>query len=189
MIADKPLLRAALLTRRAGVPAGRRREIDEGLAVHAPAIAALAGAETVSGFWPIRDEIDPRPLFQALHQLGTTLALPVVTRGRLIFRLWRPGDALVEAAFGLMEPKPSAPTLTPAVMLVPLLGFDRQGGRIGYGKGYYDGAIAGIAPRLTIGLAFACQEVEAVPLEPHDQRLQFVLTEDGLIDCRAGSGE
>ena len=90
-----------------------------------------------------------------------------------------------QTGFGLSQPPPEAPIVTPDIMLVPLAAFDRNCGRIGYGKGYYDGAIAGQIERgnrpRTLGLAFACQEVEAVPLEAHDQRLDGVLTERELI--------
>ncbi len=187
MTFDKPHLRAELMARRAELPAETRAGISSGLALHAPMIAELGQGDVVSSFWPIREEIDPRPLMKALHVLGVALALPVVTKEGLVFRRWQFGATLARAGFGLMQPEDTAEVVAPAVMLVPLLGFDRAGGRIGYGKGYYDGAIARFRPRETIGLAFGCQEVEAIPMEPHDQRLHHILTEAGLIDCHAGS--
>ncbi|MBV9054939.1 MAG: 5-formyltetrahydrofolate cyclo-ligase, partial [Hyphomicrobiales bacterium] len=95
------------------------------------------------------------------------------------------GDRLRQVGFGLSQPFAEAALADPDIMLVPLAAFDRDCGRIGYGKGYYDGAIwrqkeKGKPPR-TLGLAFACQEVEKVPLEPHDQRLEAILTERELI--------
>jgi len=169
------------------MPADQRAAASAGLQSESGMIAQEAGAAVVSGFWPIREEIDPRGLLEALHGLGVALALPVVTGEGLVFRAWRLGDVLVPAGFGLLQPSTEAPVVEPAVMLVPLLGFDRGGGRIGYGRGYYDGAIARLRPRLTIGLAFAVQEVATVPREPHDMALDRVLTENGMIDCRAAS--
>jgi 5-formyltetrahydrofolate cyclo-ligase len=186
-VTDKPTLRSELIARRAAMPAAARAIASAGLTAAAPSIAAQAGTDTVSGFWPIREEIDPRGLLAALHEAGVALAQPVVTRAGLAFRAWRPGDTLVQAGFGLLEPADEAPAVAPAVMLVPLLGFDAGGGRIGYGRGFYDAAIAGLRPRLTIGLAFAAQEVASVPREAHDMALDRVLTENGMIDCRAAS--
>jgi len=164
------------------------------LAARAADIAAIEEGGIVSGFWPIGAEIDIRPLMAALHGLGVPLALPVtvpkVKAGggpSLLFRRWRPEDGLVPAAFGLREPAASAETVTPRLMLVPLLAFDRAGGRLGYGKGHYDSAITALSaagPLIALGVAFAAQEVPAVPMEPHDRRLDGVLTENGLVDCR-----
>jgi 5-formyltetrahydrofolate cyclo-ligase len=186
-VTDKSTLRSDLIARRAAMPALQRAAASASLVAAAETIAQAAGPEVVSGFWPIREEIDPRGLLDALHALGVALALPVVTSAGLVFRAWQPGDALVPAGFGLLQPADEMPVVTPAVMLVPLLGFDRGGGRIGYGRGFYDGAIATLAPRLTIGLAFAAQEVASVPREAHDMLLDEVLTENGTIDCRAAS--
>ena len=95
-------------------------------------------------------------------------------------------DALVAGRFGLSEPDPSLPPVEPDALIVPLAAFDRTGQRIGYGRGYYDGAIARLSrtrPVLTVGIGFAAQEVGRVPAEPHDRPLQFVITEDGVIRC------
>jgi 5-formyltetrahydrofolate cyclo-ligase len=119
---------------------------------------------------------------------GARLALPCIEAGRLVFRQFAFGDRLRQVGFGLSQPPSDAANTAPDIMLVPLAAFDRKGGRIGYGKGYYDGAIGrqvenGRRPR-TLGLAFACQEVEAVPLEAHDQRLDAILSERELISVR-----
>jgi 5-formyltetrahydrofolate cyclo-ligase len=188
-VLDKIALRSELMARRAAMPAAARAVASASLVARAGMIAEAAGTGVVSGFWPIREEIDPRALLEALHLRGVPLALPVVTGEGLIFRAWQPGDALARASFGLLEPEQGAATVAPALMLVPLLGFDRSGGRIGYGRGFYDGAIARLAPRLTIGLAVACQEVPVVPREAHDRLLDRILTENEPIDCRAASRE
>ncbi|WP_293853070.1 5-formyltetrahydrofolate cyclo-ligase [uncultured Alsobacter sp.] len=185
----KAALRTTALARRDAFDAAFR---DEAAKAVASRIAALAGAMPpgpVSAFWPIRSEIDPRPALSLLASAGRTAALPRVTPRGLQFCAWSAGDPLVKAGFGLSEPGPEAPIVRPATMLVPLAAFDRRGHRIGYGAGYYDRAIAACqadgAPLLTIGLAFSCQEVEAVPDEAHDKPLDFLVTERETIRFRA----
>jgi len=120
---------------------------------------------------------------------GHPLALPRVQgRGRpLAFHAWRPGDPLLAGPFGVMEPDPDAPALRPRVLLVPLLAFDRQGGRLGYGAGYYDLVLHALRalcpPPLAIGVAFAAQEVDRVPTGPRDQPLDAVVTERAVHRC------
>ena len=138
-----------------------------------------AGA-VVGGFWPLAGEIDVRPLLLALAGRGHGLALPMTPRRgeALSFHRWRPGQALLPGRFGTSHPDwdPVAPDL----LLVPLLAFDRQGRRLGYGGGYYDRTLDGLAAR-TIGAAFARQEVPEVPVEAHDRRLDAIATECGVI--------
>jgi len=174
----KAALRSVALERRDGLPADARRESS--LAVADRVLAIFDGrlpAGPVAGFWPIRSEIDLRPTLGRLAEHGFPLCLPAVTADGLQFRLWRPGDPLRAAGFGLSEPPPEAAACTPDVMLVPLAAFDRRGHRIGYGAGHYDRAIARLRPRLTLGLAFSVQEVETVPDEPHDRALDWIVTE------------
>jgi len=183
---EKAEIRARALARRDGLDATARAAAAAALEARAPALGDVAG-RVVSGFWPIRSEIDPRPLMRRLALDGAAIALPVtIDQKTLVFRRWN-GDAgaLRRARFGLMEPGPEAEELDPDTMLVPLAAFDRRLNRIGYGAGYYDRYIAGrIAkgktPRL-IGVAFSCQEVEAVPAEVHDQPLDMMLTETGVL--------
>lgn len=144
----------------------------------------------VAGYWPLAGEIDPVPLMLRLAKRGCRLALPaVIGRGRpLVFRAWAPGDALEAGEHGTHHPAAHAPELVPALVLVPLLAFDRQGFRLGYGGGYYDRTLESLrqsAHLTTIGIAFAAQEVPAVPRDGHDQRLDGVATENGLmmVDC------
>lgn len=140
----------------------------------------------VSGYWPIRSEIDPRPLLALARHDGHAVALPVLIDSETLrFRLWDEGAALVPAGFGTIGPDAAAPDIVPDIVLLPLAGFDRSGHRIGYGKGHYDRAIARLATSghrpLLVGLAFGVQEVDKVPFEPHDIPLDFILTEDELI--------
>ncbi|WP_419908773.1 5-formyltetrahydrofolate cyclo-ligase [Hoeflea sp.] len=146
---------------------------------------ALQPGVVVSGFWPIRTEVDVRPLMYSLRERGARLCLPVVAdKTTIIFRELVRGAPMVETGFGTAGPGPEAQVLDPELMLVPLAAFDTTGHRIGYGAGHYDRAIAnlhekGIEPRL-VGVAFAAQEVESVPSESHDIALSAILTERGL---------
>ncbi|MEZ5810041.1 MAG: 5-formyltetrahydrofolate cyclo-ligase [Rhizobiaceae bacterium] len=182
--ASKKQLRAAALARRDALDAGWRIEASLGLAEAADAIAIEPGT-VVSGFWPMRSEVDVRPLMFALREKGARLCLPaILDRTTIVFRELKRGAPMVEMGFGTAGPGPEAAVLDPSVMLVPLAAFDAAGNRIGYGAGYYDRAIArlgakGIEPRL-VGIAFDCQRVDAVPAEPHDVPLCEILTESGL---------
>ncbi len=143
----------------------------------------------VSGFLPIGSECDPQPLMAALRDQGATIALPAFEdRQTIVFRSYDEAAPLVPAGFGTRQPPPSAPVVSPDTLLVPLVGFDRDSGRLGYGKGHYDRAIAtmrasGAAPHL-VGIAFAVQEVDPIPLEPHDIRLDWVVTDAEVLDFR-----
>jgi 5-formyltetrahydrofolate cyclo-ligase len=178
------LRRAATLARsRAAAAAPGAAE-----AARARALAGLAvpdGAR-VSAYWPMRDELDPRPLLLALAARGHPLCLPVVARmgQALAFRAWAPGDPLVEARFGTQVPAETAQTVEPQVLLVPLLAFDRQGYRLGYGGGFYDRTLERLraaGPVLAVGLAYAGQEAADLPVEPFDQRLDALVTERELL--------
>lgn len=148
-------------------------------------LAALGNAlpgPTVAGYWPMRSEADPRPLLEHLHESGFTCALPVVEAPRrpLLFRRWRPHMALEPGAYGERIPGPEAEAVAPSTLLVPLLAFDRSGYRLGYGGGFYDRTIAQLRRTtsvLAVGLAFAAQEVERVPRDRRDRRLDWVVTE------------
>jgi 5-formyltetrahydrofolate cyclo-ligase len=150
----------------------------------------IAPASIVSGYSPIRSEIDPVPLMQKLAAAGARLALPCVTpRGKsLIFRIWHPSDRLMLGPLGIPEPSPAAAEVIPDVMLTPLAAFDRLGHRIGYGAGHYDFTFAYLRKTkhvVGIGLAFAAQEIEAVPALSHDVALDYVLTETDVFDFRS----
>lgn len=182
---DKQQLRRDCLTRRDQLDPALRAAAAEALVARMPALPAGAA---IAGYWPIRSEIDPRPLMHHLAAVGHILALPAVaTDGvTLQFRRYTPGMALEPASFGLSVPPEAAGLVDPDVLLVPLAGFDRTGHRLGYGAGHYDRALAqliSVRPRFTIGLAFAAQAVDAVPAEPHDRPLDAILTEAGLIAC------
>jgi 5-formyltetrahydrofolate cyclo-ligase len=185
---SKPDLRRDALARRDALPADFRAAAAQLLATGPFPIAVPAGA-VVSGFSPLGSEINPWPLLRRLADQGAGLALPVVVgRGQaLIFRAYRFGDALGTGVWGIREPLPAAQTVEPDIVLVPLAAFDRDGQRIGYGAGYYDltlRALRAVKPIVTVGLAYAAQEIAAVPFTPRDERLDLVLTERDVIDCR-----
>lgn len=181
----KKALRREALSRRDGLDADYRIEAALKIAEIAAEAIEFEPGTVVSGFLPIRSEVDLRPAMAALRERGARLCLPVVLdRETIVFRELVRGAGLVDTGFGTTGPGPEAEVLDPALMLVPLAAFDASGNRIGYGAGHYDRAIArlrarDIEPRL-IGVAFDCQEVEAVPAEPHDVPLGAVLTESGL---------
>lgn len=135
-------------------------------------------------------EIDARPLAEQLIKLGWRIALPYsdVLDAPVIFRAWKPGDRLAPDAVGVAAPLASSPELAPDLVVAPLIGFDRAGGRLGQGGGYYDRTLqalrAGPRPPAFVGLAFSVQEVERTPSEPHDQRLDAILTEKEFIAVR-----
>jgi 5-formyltetrahydrofolate cyclo-ligase len=137
---------------------------------------------TVAGYWPISNEIDPRPILSYLHAAGHSCCLPVVVAEKesLVFRVWRPGTALLPSPHGIQAPGQDAPEIVPDLLLVPLLAFDSRGHRLGYGAGCYDRTLHQLrASRsvLAVGLAFALQQVEWIPADKTDQRLDWVVTE------------
>jgi 5-formyltetrahydrofolate cyclo-ligase len=146
---------------------------------------ALPPDALVAGYAPIASEADPTELMIALMRRGHSMALPRIVEADapLEFRRWRENDELVQGAYGINEPMVSASLVVPSVLLVPLLAFDAQGFRLGYGGGYYDRTIAGLrasGPMLAIGIAFSEQEVDALPHEDFDQPLDAVVTETGV---------
>ena len=174
----KPALRAWAMAARQGCD-----PVAAGQAVSARVLASCpppAGA-VVSGFWPLAGEIDIRPLMSALHDRGHAVVLPVTPKRGLPlrFRVWRPGGTMLPERFGTL--RPTGEERDPDFLLVPLLAFDRGGGRLGYGAGYYDRTLARLGPCFTLGCACAAQEVAAVPMEPHDRRLDAIVTERELI--------
>lgn len=186
---EKRRLRAAAKARRAAAQANdaaagevAAEAVCRNLKSHVP----LPAEAVVSAYWPMGSELDPRPLMRALHGEGHRIALPVVIAADrpLVFRAWSPGDELEPAAFNTRVPGPDKPELTPSVVLAPLLAFDREGYRLGYGGGFYDRTLAILRRRgavLAVGLAYAAQEVRAVPRDRNDKRLDWIVTEAEAI--------
>lgn len=179
---DKRALRAAAKSARA---AAKLAAPDAPLRLAARFIKTVPvpAGSIVGGYWPIGDELDVLPLLGALREKGIALALPVVVGpGQpLTFRAWRPGDEMVPGAHGISVPLATAETLIPTLLIVPLLAFDREGWRLGYGAGYYDRTLEAFAgagqPVTAVGVAYEAQEVPAVPHDDGDVRLTAVVTE------------
>jgi 5-formyltetrahydrofolate cyclo-ligase len=127
-------------------------------------------------------EIDIRPLLLALAERGHPIALPVTPKRGLplVFRRWRPGEPLGRGPMGTRQPE-SGETLRPDWLLVPLLAFDRDGRRLGYGGGYYDRTLPTLPGAVALGCAYVAQELPEVPAGPEDWRLDAVATEAGVI--------
>jgi 5-formyltetrahydrofolate cyclo-ligase len=184
----KAQVRRDAAARRDALPAAERAAAAAAIAARPLPVAVPAGA-IVSGFSPLKSEINPVPLMRAFADAGARLALPVVAgRGKpLTMRAWAFGEPLVSGVWGIREPPLSAPDVFPDILIVPLLAFDRTGHRIGYGAGYYDMTIArlrGVKPVIAVGIAYAAQEIAEIPTTERDARLDFVLTERETIDFR-----
>jgi 5-formyltetrahydrofolate cyclo-ligase len=186
--AEKNKLREDAIARRDALPSGHRQAAAAAIAARSLPVPVAPGT-IVSGFMPLKSEINPLLLMQKLAAAGARLALPAIAgRGRPLFmRAWEFGAPLDRGQWGIREPKPEAPEVAPDIMLVPLLAFDRRGHRIGFGAGYYDMTIhriRALKPVIAIGIAFAAQEVPQVPVTPRDERLDLVLTEREVIEPR-----
>jgi 5-formyltetrahydrofolate cyclo-ligase len=186
---SKADLRAAALAARDALSSEQRAAAAQAIASRGLPIQIKPGA-VVSGYSPIRSEIDPAPLMRELAAHGAHLALPVIAaRGQALrFRAWSLNDRLLQGPLGILEPSPAAAEIVPDILLVPLAAFDRSGHRIGYGAGHYDRTLAQLRKSkavTAIGVAFAAQEVEAVPALSHDVALDYVLTDTQVFDFRS----
>ncbi|MFZ0693658.1 MAG: 5-formyltetrahydrofolate cyclo-ligase [Alphaproteobacteria bacterium] len=144
----------------------------------------LRTSESVSGYWPVKEEIDVKPLLHVLHKRGHLCGLPVIVAKHtpLLFKHWDPERPLIEGRWGIPVPPDDSAEMIPELLLVPLLAFDAQGNRLGYGAGFYDRTISKLRSRarrrpLAVGIAYAAQEVDRVPCDETDERLDWVVTE------------
>jgi 5-formyltetrahydrofolate cyclo-ligase len=176
------------LARRDALPAAVRVAGAEAIAFRPFPIKFEQGT-VISGFSPMKSEINPVPLMRKLADAGARLALPAIAgRGKpLIMRAWSFGEPLASGQWGIREPVPELPEVMPDILIVPLAAFDRVGHRIGYGAGYYDMTINALRAKkdiVAVGIAFATQEIPQVPATERDARLDLVLTERETIDLR-----
>lgn len=183
----KAMRRQAKLTRNDAF-ARHGHDASAAIAAHGIAFAGRPAPAIVSGFLAIGDEIDPTPLMQRLLGEGYRLSLPVMEgKGKpLVFRSWSPGEPLAETMWGIREPLPEAEVVDPDIVLGPLLAFDTEGYRLGYGGGFYDRTLAklrALKPIVSIGIAFDEQKVDAVPHVDYDERLDWILTPTGPLKC------
>jgi 5-formyltetrahydrofolate cyclo-ligase len=191
-------LRREIRKRRAALPAATRIEAADALAERIGELPELLTDDKVAGYWAVHGELPLHRVVTALVRRGAQYHLPVVCTGeRLRFAPWAPGKPLTPNRFGIPEPTLKNPKSAAApesieLVLVPLLAFDRKGNRIGSGGGYYDRSFSflrnGERPRepLLVGIAYGFQEVPHLAPESWDIKLDFVCTEDELIECGKG---
>lgn len=186
--AVKAALRLRARAQRANFLKSSHPEAAAAAAGHFFSAVALEPQMVVAAYWPIRDELDCRPVLTRLMDSCQPVCLPVVLGDEepLELRLWEQGAPLYPSGFGTLAPPDDAPRAEPDLVIMPLLGFDRAGTRLGYGGGYYDRTLASLTktPRL-IGFAFAAQELDFIPREPHDIPLDAVITEQGVLQFAA----
>lgn len=153
-------------------------------AAHLSEVLAGYRGVPLSGYMAMRSEIDPTPAMEEAAAHGPVCVPVIMAKGQpLQFRRWTPGCAMIEGGFGALIPA-EGEWVVPQILIVPLVAFDRRGGRLGYGGGFYDRTLQGLrarGPVMAIGFAFAAQEDDALPLEPNDQPLDLIVTEAGII--------
>lgn len=181
----KRKLRERMLAERRQIPHAAMLSASQSVARHFADHPILAFAPSFAGYIAMRGELDILPIFQIMTRFEKETSLPCVMNEKtMLFRAWKLHDPLVRHPLGMQEPEPTAPSVIPAVVLVPLLAFDGEGYRLGYGAGYYDRTIATLRefanPPLFIGVGYRQQEVDQVPTEAHDLPLDGVLTELGV---------
>ena len=179
------LAQAKAAARKAGYARRKMAHAVEGdVTDHLLAVLADLPGETVSGYWPILTEVDPRPALMALHP-DRKIVLPVVDGpGQpLSFRFWTPEAAMIVGDFGAAIPVHKSGA-DPDILIVPLVAFDALGYRLGYGGGFYDRTLErlrSMRPTVAIGLAYAGQRAEVLPVEPTDQPLDMIVTQQGVL--------
>ncbi|HLQ20482.1 MAG TPA: 5-formyltetrahydrofolate cyclo-ligase [Tabrizicola sp.] len=137
----------------------------------------------LSGYWPIKGEPDLRQVLEALHRVGARIALPVVVvkQAPLVFRSWTPATKMVRGDWNIPVPPEDSEPLVPEIALAPVMGWTREGYRLGYGGGYFDRTLAALEPRpFTIGIGFQSARLDTIFPQPHDIRLDVILTEAGV---------
>ncbi len=150
---------------------------------------SLPNTPVFSAYWPMKTELDIRPLMHSLYEQNFCVCLPVVVEKQapLLFRKWEPQAELVEGPYGTEQPNEKYEIASPNVLLLPLLAFDRKGGRLGYGGGFYDRTVKALRQKqntLVIGVGFSHQEIKEVPLEETDEKVDYILTELEVIKGR-----
>ena len=180
----KRTLRVAAAKVRARVHASRAGEAGEAVSRCLERALCDRNAATVALYWPVRTEIDVRPLMRILESRNVPMALPAISETELAFRLWRPGDATRQGAFGIPEPLAAAERIRPEAIVVPALAFDRTGNRLGYGGGFYDRSLRILRAEravFAVGAAYDEQEVAEVPAGADDEKLDAVATDRRYI--------
>jgi 5-formyltetrahydrofolate cyclo-ligase len=189
LVADTPIemekvqLRATAHEQRAKLGAEERAEAAKLAAAHLFSDVPISEDAIIACYWPIRDEIDCKPVLVHFMDAFRTVCLPVTLGDAepLEFRVWEQGAQLYEAGFGSLAPAEGAPVVEPDVIIIPLLGFDKHGTRLGYGRGYYDRTVAVMKKKpVLIGYAFGAQELPEIPRDAHDVPMDYLVTETGV---------
>ena len=179
----KAALRIKAHAARAALPQADRADAALAVRQYFFESITLNAGDIVAAYWRIRDELDCQPILVRLMDSNQTVVLPVVLGPDepLDLRVWEQGASLYEAGFGTLAPSELAPKAEPDIVIMPLLGFDKMGTRLGYGGGYYDRTLANMRKKpMLVGLAFAAQELDAIPREAHDVPLDAIVTEAGM---------
>lgn len=148
---------------------------------------AKADSKVVAGYAAINNELDIMPLMAMLSNGDRICSLPVTSppSRQLFFRRWHTGTKMVPGNYRIMMPSQESETVTPDIIILPMVGFDRHHQRIGYGAGYYDCTLRELRKKgynpFTIGAAYSVQQVDRVPVEPHDEPLDMIITEKGIL--------
>jgi 5-formyltetrahydrofolate cyclo-ligase len=182
---EKRKLRQSMLAARVSMPHASMAAASHAVARHYADHPILAFAPSFSGYIAMRGELDVMPIFDIMERWDKVTSLPCIMGERtLMFRQWDRRAPLMRQPLGTQEPLATAPSIIPALVLVPLLAFDADGYRLGYGAGYYDRAMELMrqfpTPPLFVGVGYSAQEVDRIPSEPHDQPLDGILTELGV---------
>ena len=187
----KPALRAAALARRDALTPDTRKAASAAIARRVAPILSHPRPQVVGTYWGLGSEADPEAIEAWCAGEGVVIGLATMTdRDTMVFRVHKPGEALAPDAYGVPAPPASAPAVEPDVLIVPVSAFDRSGMRLGKGRGVYDRAIAALGARgrapLLVGIGFSVQEVAAIPAEPHDVRLDWIVTENQALEFPRG---
>lgn len=151
--------------------------------------AIVPSTAIIGSYWPVKSEVDVRPLLSHFCDRGHVCALPVVEtlKKPLLFRKWYPGNLLISGSYNILTPDETALPAIPTILLVPILGFDRYGHRLGHGEGYYDRTLESLRSHhsiIAIGIAFDCQEVDVIPRLDHDQPMNYIITPTRVIEIK-----
>ena len=162
---------------------------NQAIASRLAAASVVPAGAVVAGYCPQGSEADGSLILHHFLKKNHLCALPVTESHERIlqFRAWRPGMALVKGKYDILMPDASSPLVTPAVLAVPLIGFDLNGNRLGQGAGYYDRTVSRLRTAgrvIMLGIAFDCQEVDNLPCEKHDEPLDYIITPTRMISIR-----
>jgi len=182
--------RPALIDARLAVPREERSRRDALITARIEALLPDLAERRIGFYWPFKGEYDPRPLVRALHGRGARLALPVVEKARpMRFREWWPHMRMVPGIWDIPVPD-EGEWVRPEALLVPLLGFDGRGYRLGYGGGYYDRTLAAMPEKpLAIGIGFEQSRLPTIHPQPHDVPMDLIITERLAFRPEPDSGE